>query len=65
MEQYKTGTGTDPHIVKHFQSELSRHIYWADNITQTQCMTIVNNKTEKRHQLRLRTAPEFKVRQAF
>lgn len=27
-----------------FQSELSRHIYWADNINQTQ-WTIVNKKT--------------------
>lgn len=30
-----------------FQSELSRHIYWADNINQTQ-WTIVNKKTEKK-----------------
>lgn len=48
-----------------FQSELSRHIYWADNINQTQ-WTIVNKKTEKRrHQFRFRTAPDFEVCQAF
>lgn len=47
----KTNTGTDMSLIliewSIFQNELSRHIYWANNITQTQCMTIVNKKTEK------------------
>ena len=47
MERYKTGTDynkSDPHIVKHFPKvNFSDTFIGADNITQTQCMTIVNN----------------------
>lgn len=43
------------------RNELSKHIYWANNITQTQCMTIVNNETEKRHQLCSRKCAKRKI----